>query len=130
MKGRGLIITSAPKTRAGFRTLMLPSWAVEMLRIRPYGGPDRTVFSSVLGGLRDRDNTIGYLREALNAAGFEWVTSHTFRKTVATLMDQAGLSSRAAADQLGHANVSLTTDVYFGRKAASTGAAAVLESLG
>jgi integrase len=130
MKGRGLIITSAPKTRAGFRTLMLPSWAVEMLRMRPYGGPDRTVFSSALGGLRDRDNTIGYLREALNAAGFEWVTSHTFRKTVATLMDQAGLSSRAAADQLGHANVSLTTDVYFGRKAASTGAAAVLESLG
>ncbi len=130
MKGRGLIITSAPKTRAGSRTLMLPSWAVEMLRMRPYGGPDRAVFCSLLGGLRDRDNTIGYLREALNAAGFEWVTSHTFRKTVATLMDQAGLSSRAAADQLGHANVSLTTDVYFGRKAASTGAAAVLESLG
>ena len=92
MKGRGLIITSAPKTRAGFRTLMLPSWAVEMLRMRPYGGPDRTVFCSVPGGLRDRDNTIGYLREALNAAGFEWVTSHTFRQVRSPrLMDQSGL---------------------------------------
>jgi len=83
MRGQGLTITSAPKTKAGFRTLLLPSWAVEILRMRPYGGPDRTVFCSMLGGLLDRDNTIGYLREALNAAGFEWVTSHTFRKTVA-----------------------------------------------
>jgi integrase len=50
--------------------------------------------------------------------------------TVATLMDHAGLSSRAAADQLGHANTSMTTDVYFGRKIAATGAATVLETLG
>ena len=62
-------------------------------------------------------------------AGFDWVTSHVFRKTVATLMDQAGLSSRAAADQLGHANTSMTTDVYFGRKVPTTGAATVLEVL-
>jgi integrase len=41
----------------------------------------------------------------------------------------AGLSSRAAADQLGHANTSMTTDVYFGRKVLATGAAAVLEAL-
>ena len=44
-------------------------------------------------------------------------------------MDHAGLSSRAAADQLGHANTSMTTDVYFGRKVATTGAPAVLEAL-
>lgn len=65
----------------------------------------------------------------LHRAGFDWVTSHVFRKTVATLMDHAGLSSRAAADQLGHANTSMTTDVYFGRKIVTTGAAAVLEAL-
>jgi integrase len=45
-------------------------------------------------------------------------------------MDQAGLSSRAAADQLGHANTSMTADVYFGRNALVTGAAVVLEVLG
>ena len=58
-----------------------------------------------------------------------WVTTYTFRKTVATLMDQAGLSSRAAVHQLGHANTSMTTDVYFGRKVATTGAATVLEAI-
>jgi hypothetical protein len=39
-------------------------------------------------------------------------------------MHHAGPSSRAA-DQLGHANTSMTTDVSFGRK----GAATVLEAL-
>ena len=83
-----------------------------------------------LGGLRDRDNALGDLRNALNAAGCEWVTSHTFRRTVATLMDQSGLTARAAADQLGHSHPSLTQDVYYGRRIAKTGAADVLEVFG
>lgn len=33
--------------------------------------------------------------------GMSGVTSHAFHKTVATLMDEAGLSARSAADQLG-----------------------------
>jgi hypothetical protein len=32
------------------------------------------------------------------AAGYGWVTSHIYRKTVATLMDEAGLTARQAAD--------------------------------
>jgi len=55
--------------------------------------------------------------------------SHTFRKTVGSLMDDAGLSARAAADQLGHAKVSMTQDRYFGRKVRATGGAAVLEAV-
>ncbi len=44
-------------------------------------------------------------------------------------MDEAGLSARAAADQLGHAKVSMTQDHDFGRRRAQTGAAGVLESM-
>lgn len=44
-------------------------------------------------------------------------------------MDSAGLTARAAADQLGHRQVSLTQDRYFGRKIAETGAAEILEQL-
>jgi integrase len=51
-------------------------------------------------------------------------------KTCASLMDGAGLSARAAADQLGHARPSIAADVCFGRQAADTGAAQVLEPLG
>jgi len=70
------------------------------------------------------------LRELFAECGCEWVTSHVYRKTVATLMDLAGLPPRQAADQLGHAKVSMTQDNYFGRKVAKTGAAAVLAPLG
>ncbi len=58
------------------------------------------------------------------------MTSHVLRKTTASLMEAAGLSSRAAADQLGHSQVSLTTDTYYGRKVSNTGAANMLEALG
>jgi integrase len=57
------------------------------------------------------------------------VTSHYFRNTVATLMDEAGLSARSAADQLGHAKPSLIADIYMGRQKRATGAAEMLEDL-
>ena len=37
-----------------------------------------------------------------------WITSHNFRKTPATILDEAGLSARAVADQEGHARPSMT----------------------
>jgi integrase len=43
------------------------------------------------------------------------VTSHSFRKTLATLIDDAGLSARIGADHLGHAKVSMTQDRYTSR---------------
>ena len=61
-------------------------------------------------------------------AGFDWVTSHSFRKTTATLLDQAGLSARVIADQLGHARPSMTQDVHMGRKAVDPRAVAALEA--
>jgi integrase len=41
--------------------------------------------------------------------------SHSFRKTVATLIDDAGLSTRIGAVHLGHAKVSMTQDRYMSR---------------
>jgi integrase len=58
---------------------------------------------------------------------WSWVTSHTFRKTVATRLDEAGLTPRQVADQSGHANPSMTLEVYFGRQVVSAEAARVLD---
>lgn len=84
------------------------------------------VFPSQLGKLRDRSNTNADLRDALDPLGFGWVTSHNFRKTAATLLDDAGLTVREIADQLGHKRVSMTLDTYFGRKEASPKVAKLL----
>ncbi len=130
--GEGLIIKWKPKSKAGWRVIELPTWAVAMLRRRQETIPENrwgAVFTSPMGLLRDPSNTQADLRATFDRLGFEDVTSHTFRRTVATLMDKAGLTSRAAADQLGHAKVSMTQDHYFGRRSAKTGAAAVLEAL-
>lgn len=62
-----------------------------------------------------------------DADALAWITSHTFRKTNATILDDAGLSARQIADQLGHARPSLTMDVYMGRGANNRVAAAALE---
>ena len=45
----------------------------------------------------------------------------------ATILDEAGLSARQVADQLGHARISITQDVYLGRRLASRRAAEALE---
>ena len=50
-----------------------------------------------------------------NHPGVPDVTSHSFRKTVATLIDDEGLSARIGADHLGHARVSETQDTYMAR---------------
>jgi integrase len=72
--------------------------------------------------------TTGNKRRVRCAVGpWSWVTSHTFRKTVATRLDEAGFTARQVADQLGHANPSMTLDVYFGRHVVSAAAAQVLD---
>ena len=105
LRAGGLVITPSPKSAAGRRILELPSWAVIMLGRRQADDVSeddlaRQVFPApVAGGVRDPSNTLKMMRQAFKRAGFNEVTSHCFRKTVATLMDEAGLS-----DQLGHAN--------------------------
>jgi integrase len=112
IRGHGLVIKPRPKSRCGWRTLELPSWAVDILRARRPANPkpQDPVFHAPFGGLRNLSHSNADLREAFDTAGYHWVTSHVYRKTVATLTGVAGLSARAAADQLGHANVSMTQD--------------------
>ena len=71
-------------------------------------------FTSPTGMLRDPSNTQADLRNVFARLGYPWVTSHVFRKTAATLLDEAGVSARKIADQLGHSQVSLTQDFYMG----------------
>ncbi len=130
-------ITEIPgtKTAAAVRTVRLPGWCVDMLHARrndPSGGFEADVtlvLPTSTGTLRDPNNTQKRLKEALARAGFE-ITSHALRKTAATLLDQAGLSAREIADQLGHSKVSITQDVYLGRNIASERAPKVLDELG
>ncbi|WP_130388720.1 helix-turn-helix domain-containing protein [Kribbella sp. VKM Ac-2569] len=56
-----------------------------------------------------------------------WIRSHTFRKTTATALDRRGQSARQIADHLGQAQVSITQDVYMGRRIHNPSAATALD---
>ena len=136
--GKGLVRRTT-KTKFGERTLLLPSWAISMIRRRklrygpgplfPHAAARRNVALHHAEAFRDPSNTSRDFREARDAAGYSWVTSHVFRKTVASVLDDAGLRPRQVADQLGQSRVSITTDVYMGRKASNEQAAAALEAI-
>ncbi|MFI0484858.1 tyrosine recombinase XerC [Actinomadura sp. 9N215] len=152
LKGKGTCLQLRPKTEAGWRVIALPPHLVELCRRRmamswlygdrqitiigeddeetqrPAGGVE-LLFPGLFGGVRNPSNANRDVKEVLariDAERFGWVTSHTFRKTVATRLDEAGLSARAIADHLGHAKPSMTQDVYMGRNVASAEAAKAL----
>lgn len=122
--GAGLQIQPRTKTPSSQRILSLPEPVLATLawreRVGARSGPAGTVFPSRTGQLRDPSNTQADLRAALDRAGYPWVTSHTFRRTVASRLDDAGFSIRHIADQLGHARPSTTLDHYLGRRAVMT----------
>ena len=118
-KGKGLIrVEDEAKTDAGLRTIPLPRFAVECLDARKkdrWHGAHPMIFASTSGSWRDADNFAGQWRDVRDDLGAAGVSFHAFRKTVATVIDGAGLTARIGADHLGHSQVSMTQDVYFGR---------------
>ena len=137
-RGQGLQLQTHPKTAAGVRTLALPGYAVEMLRRRQgeirFRAPEGVVFPSpTRSTLRDPTNCAGDLRDVLRTFTdddqplYRGVTFHTFRRTVATRLDDAGYSARQIADQLGHSAPSMTLDRYMGRGVALPDAGRILD---
>ncbi|MHA7284840.1 site-specific integrase [Arthrobacter sp. MDT3-44] len=130
--GKGMIRESFTKTKAGDRVLPLPAFAVAMLmrrQVEAVSNIHDVVFPSALGTLRDPAAVHKQWRRVRTALNLDWVTSHTFRKTLATLLDSQGLSARVGADQLGHSQVSMTQNVYMGRKTTHSEVADVLDRM-
>jgi integrase len=85
-------------------------------------------FSPMCWGFRDPANVRRSLREARGTGTLSWITSHSFRKTAATIFDEAAPSARLVADQLGHTRPSMTQDVYMARRSVDSQAALALEA--
>jgi integrase len=68
----------------------------------------------------DQSNSAKALASIFDGSGFSSAIPHTFRRTVATLLDQAGVPIARIADQLGHADPAMTASVYLGRDRTAT----------
>ena len=118
------------KTVSSRRTVALPEFAVTSLKERrrtPFWGEQKMIFPSTAGTWRDPDNFDKQWRKVREDLGVPEVTSHSFRKSVADLIDDGGLSARVGADQLGHAKVSMTQDKYMSRGRTHLEVAALLD---
>lgn len=67
-------------------------------------------------------------REIRADAGLDWVTPHTFRKTVATLISEE-LDPEVAAQQLGHTSSDIIRRFYISKPALAANASDLLERL-
>ena len=85
------------------------------------------IFPSTAGTLRDPNDFGKEWRNAREELGVPEITTHSFRKTVATLIDDEGLSARIGADHLGHLEVSMTQDRYMTRGRVHTQVADLLD---
>jgi integrase len=129
VRGRGLVRLEGAKSDAGERVLRLPPKCLGMLMGRR-ADPRSSypVFPDAFGGWRDPNLVARWIRWSREEAGFEWLTSHVWRQTVITALDEAGLSTREVANQAGHAQITQTQD-YMSRRVASDRAAQVLDGL-
>ena len=130
VSGNGLVRVDETKSAAGRRIVPLPQFAVKMLGKRrelPYVGEQTVIFPSTAGTLRDPNNFGKEWRKARKELGVPEVTTHSFRKTLATLIDEERLSARIGADHLGHSKVSMTQDRYMTRSRVHTQVAELLD---
>lgn len=115
VQGQGMTIQEHPKSTNSRQRYFLPPFAVEMLLRRQVqqlvANPWDVVFPSSTGTLRDPGNFRKQWRSARDEIGFQWVTPHTFRKSVGTLLAKAeGMASASA--QLGHSSEQITSRHY------------------
>jgi integrase len=132
VKGRGYYRQDWTKSDAGYRTLTLPRFAVAVLLRRhttATPNPNDAVFASRRGTWLSPHNVRRQWRQARTDTGLEWVTPHTFRKTVATLIDRQ-TDTKTASAQLGHANEQVTTTHYIEKANIAPDVSHLLQQLG
>lgn len=130
--GKGTYRKSTPKSRASERTVVLPAFAAELLRTRKEFATENefnAVFATRNGTWHQVVNIERRWRQIRKDTGYDWVTPHTFRKTVATLISEA-TSSELAARQLGHSSSQITRDHYIAKPPVSADLSALLQALG
>ena len=128
VKGKGVLRQEFPKTEKSARITPLPAQTMNLLRRRHevLGEFTTLLFPTPLMRLRDPSNTQREIRDRRDLLGYPELSTHSFRKTVATILDKAGLSATEIADYLGHENPSMTQDVYMNTIKGSRRAAEVM----
>lgn len=104
-----------PKTTKSTRTVAVPGFTAEVLRARlvkvASEDSEHLIFFTRNGTPLTTNNIRRRLRAVLDEAGILGVTPHSFRRTVATVLDRAS-GPELAAEMLGHSSPKITKEHY------------------
>lgn len=122
-----------PKTEKSTRVVSVPGFTSEVLRDRlvvvAQQPPDHLLFFTRNHTPLTTNNVRRRLRSILSEAGIAGVTPHSFRRTVATVLDRAS-GAELAAEMLGHTSSKITKQHYIEPdEAVNPVTAEILESL-
>lgn len=128
--GEGTRYVPHRKGKAKDLLLQVPTWSAQMfLRRKLAAGSDGPLFPSARGGWLDTNNAGKRIRTIMDECGYNWVTSHVWRHTVGTLLDEADLPVGDITGQLGNTRA-VAEKHYIKRRVTNQAAAAALEVLG
>lgn len=128
VRGVGLVRVANRKGGVAGLLLKVPAWSVPMFRRRKLASGGGPLFPAWNGSWLDPSNVIHRIQEAFTECDYGWVTSHVFRKTVASVLDEADLPLSAIADQLG--NTQQVADKHYRkRRVANEASADALEGI-
>lgn len=120
----GKVMFVSPKTRAGKRSLPLGSKTIEVLRehsehqyAERIAAGDRwqennLIFTSNIGSPIHPRNLLRDFKKLLRTAGLPPIRFHDLRHTAASLMLNNNIPAISVSRRLGHANPSITLNVY------------------
>jgi integrase len=129
--GRGTYRKHSPKSDASVRTVVLPDFAIAVFKRRQAAvreNPNDAVFPTRNGTWQQVNNVERRWRQIRKDTGLDWVTPHTFRKTVATLISER-VDAETASQQLGHSSPAITREFYISKPAIAADVAHVLDEL-
>jgi hypothetical protein len=132
VKGKDFFRQEWTKSDAGYRMIVLPRFAVGMLLARKLvasDNPNDAIFASRHDTWLSPNNVRRQWRQARAETSLEWVTPHTFRKTVARLIDKEA-DTKSAAAQLGHASQEVTDKYYIAKPVLAPDVSEILQQLG
>lgn len=121
--GGGLMLDK-PKTKSSVRSIKIGPESIKILEAEKqqiaveseaaadYWQAENFVFPSTNGTAMDPSNLIKQFRKLLKTAGLPKIRFHDLRHTAASLMLNNGIDVLVASQRLGHAQPSITLDVY------------------
>lgn len=121
----GTVTLGEPKTASSKRTVHIPDAALQTLRRHkdaqafeakrlgdPWANTSNLVFVTELGKPLNGTAVTHKFQDLIESAGLPDMRFHDLRHAAATLMLASGLDIKIVSEQLGHANISQTGDIY------------------